>query len=315
MMRIRFLSILLPVVLLGCTLRHPSSAAEASGSPSEAEGTFGVLLMAHGGPPEWNRGVLDAVKPLQGDHAIEVAFGMADAASIQEAVGALEARGVRKIGVVRLFVSGESWYDRTERILGLQPGAPVRKTTRPQGHGEGHGGRRHRMEFWRIRTRASFSLTRQGLVEAEAMGTVLADRARALSRAPEKEDLLILAHGPGDDAENRRWIADLEARAAVVRESLPFRRIRVETLREDWPDKRKDAERRIRAFVKRAEDEGGTAIVIPFRVHGFGPYAKVLEGLDYVSDGKGLIPHPKVTEWIAGRIRALRKGSFRKPVD
>lgn len=49
-------------------------------------------------------------------------------------------------------------------------------------------------------------------------------------------------------------------------------------------DKRAAAEERIRAFVARAAAEGGTAIVIPFRVQGFGPYAKVLDGLPYRSD-------------------------------
>lgn len=47
---------------------------------------------------------------------------MADAASLQEAVGKLEVRGAKRIGVVRLFVSGESWYERTRQSLGL--GAP-----------------------------------------------------------------------------------------------------------------------------------------------------------------------------------------------
>ena len=50
-------------------------------------------------------------------------LGTADAASLQEAVAELESRGVREIGVVRLFVSGDSFLDRTEQILGLRAGA------------------------------------------------------------------------------------------------------------------------------------------------------------------------------------------------
>lgn len=81
-------------------------------------------------------------------------------------------------------------------------------------------------------------------------------------------------------------------------------------MREDWPQKRELAEQRIRAFVERARLEGGTAIVVPFRVHGFGPYASVLDGLNYVSDGQGLIPHDNVTQWIAEQIEELRRGPF-----
>lgn len=63
--------------------------------------------------------------------------------------------------------------------------------------------------------------------------------------------------------------------------------------------------------MKRTTDEGGKAIVIPFRVQGFGPYAQVLEGLDYVADQKGLIPHPEVTKWLEHEISALEAGPFR----
>lgn len=166
------------------------------------------------------------------------------------------------------------------------------------------------MELWQVRTHSSFALSQQGLIEAPEMGEVLAQRATTLSRHPQSEDVLILAHGPGDDAENERWIAQLNARADTVRQQAQFRRVQVETLREDWPEKRKEAEQRIRAFVQRAAAEGGKAIVIPFRVQGFGPYADVLKGLDYVSDGTGLIPHPNVTQWIGHQIESVRLASF-----
>jgi hypothetical protein len=161
-----------------------------------------------------------------------------------------------------------------------------------------------------VRSNASFVLSTQGIGEAPVTGAILAERARGLSRAPQREDVLILAHGPADDAENGKWIAHIDERANAVREALPFRRVRVETLREDWPEKRKPAEARIRDYVARAAAEGGTAIIIPFRVHGFGPYARVLEGLDYVADRTGLIPHPGVTAWIEEQIVALKAGAF-----
>jgi hypothetical protein len=275
---------------------------------------FGVLVMAHGGSEEWNQGVLDAVEPLRNDYVIEVAFGMADAKSMDVAVTRLEELGVHRIGVVRLFVSGESWYERTEQIFGLVEGAPVRPASDEHaGHGGGPGG--HSMEFWRIDSEASFALTTEGLSEADPMGAVLADRARELSRSPESEDVLILAHGPGDDAENERWIANIEARAIPVAEALPFRRVEVQTLREDWEGKRQAAEERILAFVQRAMEEDGQAIVIPYRVQGFGPYADVLEGLDYTSDGRGLVPHENVTNWIESQIVLLQADTFRTPIE
>lgn len=321
MTRVRSLWLFLFLLTAGCAshgavspVTEPGATLGAApGTAPENSSDFGVLLMAHGGSPEWNAGVLAAVEPLRDQYTIEVAFGMADAVTIQEAVRGLEARGISRIGVVRLFISGESWFGRTEQVLGLRQGAPVRPAATSHTLKADDGGSSR--EFWRIETEASFALTTQGLAEAEEMGAVLADRARTLSHDPQREDVLILAHGPGNDAENQRWIASIDARAKAVRGRLPFRRVRVMTLREDGREKRSEAEHRIRAFVQKARVDGGTAIVIPFRVQGFGPYAQVLDGLDYISDGQALIPHPGVTRWIAGRINGLQSRAFRSPVD
>jgi len=309
--RVRLMFVLLLVLPTGCAGHRPNQAILP-----EIPDDFGLLLMAHGGSTDWNGGVVAAVAPLRAEYPVEVAFGMADAVSIQDAIGKLEARGVRRIGVVRLFISGESWYDRTEQILGLRPGAPEPPVATSHLHGSEHGDSDQimGMEFWKVKTASSFALSTQGLANIPAIGAVLVDRVRALSRKPELEDVLILAHGAGDDSQNERWRAYIDARAVPVREFLPFRRVEVETLREDWPEKRAESEQRIRAYVKRASDEGGTAIVIPFRVYGFGPYAQVLDSLDYVSDGQGLIPHVNVTNWIAEQARTLRNGSFRSVV-
>lgn len=277
----------------------------ATSAPTPAGDRFGVLVMAHGGPPAWNQAVLEALAPVDRDYPTEIAFGMADAQSLQAGVDRLQARGVGRIAVVRLFISGDSWYQRTAQMLGLQPGAPARpQPVAHAGHDE-HAG--HGMAFWRLQTDARFAMSRPGLAAAEGMGAVLADRARALSKTPATEDVLILAHGPGDDAENQRWLQMISTRADAVRHALPFRRVEVATLREDWPDKRAAAEATVRAFVQRASAEGGQAIVIPFRVQGFGPYAKVLDGLMYVSDGKGLVPSAQVTQWVREQARLLQR--------
>lgn len=286
------------LVLLLTLAACATAPAPRKAPPSE----FGVIVMAHGGTPEWNRGVHETVARLRDRYDVEIAFGMADATSIQAAVRNLEARNVRRIGVVRMFISGESWLERTEQILGLRPGAP-RASEHHGGHGN-HAG--HAMAFFRIDSRARFAVSRDGLAEEPATGRILADRVRALSIDPSREDVLVLAHGPGDDAENARWLANLDARAAAIRELAAFRQVQVETLREDWPDKRADAERRIRAFVSRATEQGGTAIVVPFRVQGFGPYAQVLDGLQYRSDGQGLVPHAEVVAWLERKITALQ---------
>lgn len=291
---------------------------------AQQEDDFGVLVMAHGGTPEWNQGVLDTVAPLSNKHNLEVAFGMADAASLQDAVAKLEKRGAKRIAVVRLFISGESWFERTEQILGISEGAPEREITHEMrhDHSSSHSDHvlpdseiensatvtssmSHSMEFWKINSNSRFAMSKSGLAQAQEMGEVLLTRAQALSKNPSREDILILAHGPGEDAENLRWLEYINARADIVRKAHQFRNVKVATLREDWEEKRINAEQEVKDFVANAKATNGTAIVIPYRVHGFGPYAKVLEGLDYVADEKGLIPHDGVTQWIAAQIAQL----------
>ncbi len=302
----RFLFILLfTLINTGCAY-HESIPFSIQSDTKQND--YGVLIMAHGGPADWNEQVLMAIKPLQRKYKIEVAFGMADAARIQKSVQKLEARGVKKIGVVRLFVSAGSWRTRTEQILGLRTGAPPPSTSKSNKKEHPH----HQMQFWRIKTKASFALSKKGLSDSNLMGSVLVARAQALKTNSKKEDVLILAHGLNNDLNNKELLESLNLLANQIRSSIPFKRVKVETLREDWPESRKKAKRRIHMFFQQANNEDRAVILIPFRVYGSGPYAKVLKGFKYISDGKGLLPHPNVTKWISNQIQILQQGSFRQ---
>tara|TARA_Y100001936_G_scaffold237184_1_gene267443 strand:- start:216 stop:1160 length:945 start_codon:yes stop_codon:yes gene_type:complete len=308
---LRFIFILLlSLINLGCA--HYENAAFTIQSDTK-NNDFGVLIMAHGGSSEWNENVLMAIKPLQEKYKIEIAFGMADAARMQKSVQKLEARGAKKIGVVRLFVSAGSWYTRTEQILGLRPGAPKNQPIPISKPNKKQYKSNHHMQFWKIKTRASFALSKKGLSESSLMGAVLVDRAQTLKRNPKKEDVLILAHGLRDDIKNNKLLESLDLLANKIRSSIPFKRVKVEALREDWPENSKKAKRRIRIFFQQAKSEGRAVILIPFRVYGSGPYAEILKDFKYISNNKGLLPHPNVTKWISNQIQILEQELF-KPI-
>ncbi len=320
----------------------------------------GVLVMAHGGSPEWNREVEVTVAPLQRQCPTEIAFGMATPSTMEAAIQRLEARGVSRIKVVRMFISGESFVEPTEYILGLRsdlpedphaghamsadahtgrgmaadPHAPHLMAAAPHGSHEtashhpvetvsasdtGHSGKHdahaggssdHHMEPpRRIKATAQIVMSREGVADSSLIDQILVDRVRTLSNDPSKESVLILGHGPGDDGENDRWLAKMTQRAQGIHKLGKFRRVQCETLREDWPDKRVEAEKRIRRFVEDGNRDGGRVIVIPFRVAGFGPYKEVLDGLSYVADGCGFCPHPNMTRWIQETTQAMPEGS------
>ena len=162
------------------------------------------------------------------------------------------------------------------------------------------------MGFWKIDSELQFHLSREGLSEVEEMDEVLISRVRGLSSTPASEVVVIIAHGPADDEENARWIAEISDRTKLVKREMNVSDVQVFTLREDWEEKREGAEELIRGYLKEATAQSLTPIVVPFRVHGFGPYANVLAGLDYNADHKGLIPHSNVAIWIQNQAELLR---------
>ena len=292
------------VCATGVALAACESTAVRSGATTADDFSFGVMVMAHGGGDEWNAHVVEAAEPLGASFPVEVAFGMADAGSMEAAVRRLETRGVSHVGVVRVFISGESWHERTLQILGVQEGAPARES-QPHSHAE-TANMPMPMGFWKVDTELQFHVSSDGLADAAEMDEVVTARIRALSSDPENEVVAVIAHGPGDDAENRRWIEKITQRTNDAREQLGLNDIRVFTLREDWPDSRTRAEQEIRSYVAQASSRGLTPIVVPYRVQGFGPYDRVLSELDYRADRTGLLPHPNVGVWIARQANLMQ---------
>ncbi|WP_428940145.1 hypothetical protein [Fontivita pretiosa] len=302
------------LVVLGMLLWVSSApAAEPRQDPR-----IGIVVMAHGGNADWNRDVEATVQPLRDKYPLEIAYGMARTSAIRAAVERLEKQGVQRIAVVRMFISADSFLPETEYILGMRDHLPQSDShSHAQSHASHqshasyhdaghashqdseHGSGGHDMEPPQpIRPRVHVAISRRGVSESPLIEQILVERVAALSRDPARESVLILAHGPESDAENQRWLEMMRLRIAGISAIGSFREVRCETLREDWPEKRTEAEKRIREFVERQSRDGGRVIVIPFRVAGFGPYKKVLQGLSYVADGRGFCPHANMTEWI-----------------
>ena len=117
----------------------------------------------------------------------------------------------------------------------------------------------------------------------------------------------MIAHGTGSDEEDSRWVKKITQPTETAKLTLGLRDIKVFTLREDWFAKRGEAESNIRTYMESVINDGLNPLVIPFRVHGFGPYARVLEGLDYRADKLGLLPHENVNLWVANQLELLRQ--------
>lgn len=300
---------------------HPAVAAwmsrEAHRHLALRPQDIGVVLLAHGADYHWNETMRQAVRPLAERYQIEFVFSMADQPLIERAVRRLERRGARAIVIVRVFGLASAFRESIERMIGFDveqgpSGGPVH-AARPGSHGHDHGGDGHGHAHGDprlaagppARIRAAVPIASVGGLEADPLfATALLDRARALSKEPKRETVILVAHGSGDDGKNEHWLKTLETLAGHLRSSGGdrFRAIRVATWREDWPDKRAPWVSAVREMVREATSEGGRAIVIPARTNAQGPEREFLAGLDF-SLGEGFAPHPLFAQWVDKQVR------------
>ncbi len=283
----------------------PSPTASQPGTAPSAQ-DLGVLVMAHGGGEEWNHNVSASVAGLRERMPLAVAFGMADPHTLQAALEDLEAQGASIIAVVRLFLSGASFLHQTEFLFGLRPDPPARAM---MGHRMVAGS-----DLPPLDTDARILLDLAGMAGSEQVNRIVVARADAVSPDPARTGVLLIAHGMGAEEENQRVLDAMEASAHRLR-SIGFGEVRIATLREDWAEARARAEQEIRATASRMSEEWDRVVVIPYRVFGFGPYAEVLDGLDYVRTD-GLLPDRRVGDWVAARTLAVfREAGLAPPLE
>lgn len=294
------------MTLAGTPARGDAQAAPETGTP----GDVGVLVMAHGGTPDWDRAIAASIEARSARVPTVVAFGMADRSTLSAAFDSLSALGVEHVAIVRLFISGASFLEQTRYFVGLSDVPP---SFFIPSHG-GHGGGDHAAPNTPIEHALTVATHDDGLMGSPEAAEILEGRALALSTDKANESVLLIAHGMGDEAENQAVIDAMRQVASSIGED-GFARVEVATLREDWPAARVEEEARIRAFVEAENAAGRRVIVLPYRLNGFGPYATVLEGLSYVA-AEALLPHDAVARWIERKAAEIsaREG-WARPVS
>jgi sirohydrochlorin ferrochelatase len=245
--------------------------------------------MAHGGDESWNATVDAAVSALPDAVPVELAYGMANPFTLSAALDRLSERGVKRVALVRAFLSGQSFLDQTRWYLGLADEPPEQFVL--MGPAAGDPAARAALDHGLVvRTHEA------GVLDSPLAGEIMAERALEISADARRESVLLLAHGMGDEDENDRVLAAMERIAGVVARA-GFADVHSATLREDWEEKRVVSEEEIRAYVGTRIGVGDRVLVLPVRLTGFGPYAGVLDGLEY-AEGRGLMPHALMGDWI-----------------
>jgi hypothetical protein len=131
---------------------------------------------------------------------------------------------------------------------------------------------------------------------------ILASRARAISQNAANEAVVIVAHGPVGDDENRRWLDDMKSIAGRLAADGRFGSVDYMTLRDDAPKMTRDAATaELRALVTKRLGEGRRVLIVPLLVS-FGGIERGLrerlDGLAYTMPAAALVPDERLVSWV-----------------
>jgi sirohydrochlorin ferrochelatase len=252
-----------------------------------------LLIVAHGArQPEWNERVIRLAEKVDWPGPVGVAFLMNAAPEhrLDRVAARLDATGAERIIVLPLLVSSFSGhYEEIRYYVGERSEAP------------------HHAHYQPLRTRAQLVLA-PAMDDHEVITRILADQVRAISVNPAEESLVLVAHGPNEDSDNRLWLERLGHHAERLQKQFGFRHIETITLRDDAPKLVRDAAtEHLRAVVSRFGQDS-RVLVLPVLIS-VGQIQKQiherLAGLNYTMSEAGLAEHPLAAEWVRQQAASL----------
>ncbi|MCY4076457.1 MAG: hypothetical protein OXH04_13625 [Acidobacteria bacterium] len=276
-------------------------------------GAQGILLLAHGGRADWNQEVLGLADRVSSSVPVEVAFGMANKRTIQEALGRLAEHDVTSIVAVPLFISSHSSVMRaTEYLLGSRDEAPpqMEAFARMAARRESEGDAASDTGFdWTSPLEPGVPISVGRALDGHPLvAEILISRALDVSEAPEDEVVVVVAHGPSSEADNELWLGHMAVLVDEMRSRTGFSRIEHLTVRDDASEPvREQATEELRAVVGAAIDEGSSVVIVPLLLSYGGIEVGIrrrLEGLSYRMARQALLPDERLAEWVLMQVAA-----------
>ena len=298
-------------------------ARAQSSTPIRAQ-REGVLLLAHGGSAqEWNEEVRHVADQVDLNVPTEVAFGMATKSTMQAGINRLVARGVTEVIAVPLFVSSHSSViDSTTYLLGLRAQEPEDlKMFAMMDHAGGMmmGGSAMQQDpaataeaekpiSSPVPIRMASALDHHRIV-----ADILRDRAASISHNPAHEVVILIAHGPVPEDENKLWLHDMGLLAEQVQQQAHYAGIECLTLRDDADEPVRDAAtQQLRKKVEQVTKAGNTALIVPLLLSYGGiedGLRKRLAGLTYSMPSQALLPDKRIVGWVLEAARSNNSNS------
>ena len=268
-------------------------------SNTEQRGDVGVIVLAHGVGQNSDRMFVETLEPMAERWPTAVSFGMAMMMSshIQSTVDDLEARGASTLVLVPTAVTEYNTLTRQwEYVFGMRDESSY-------------------LDVPRVQTDAKVLMT-QHFNDHPLITEILLDHTNEVSKNPENEVVIIVAHGPEDIEDNIPDLEILQVHVDRIKEATDFVDVKVINLQDDaYPPIRKSNVKKLRRWVTSAQRAGQDVIVTVCSTASYGVQAHIredLRGLDYTFADRGLSEHPNYLEWIEVAVEerlALESGA------
>ncbi|MGI9290372.1 MAG: hypothetical protein ACR2QG_03735 [Gammaproteobacteria bacterium] len=253
-------------------------------SGGEVTGKRGVLILAHGFGTNGDMAMrrrMDEVGQVQ-PAAMAMGMSMGMSNHIQLALDDLTAAGAKEIAVIPVVSSRYSTLMRQWEYIFKLRDEPAYATVP------------------RVSTRARLYFS-PPMESHPFVVDILSDYAQEISKDKSKEEIIIVAHGPIDAADNQRQL-DMLAGIGAKLKAEGYAAVHPVTLQDDAPKEVRQANvERMRQLVTDIEARGNTPLVITNLIGTRLVQKSIrrdLNGLGYRYNFRGLVLHEKFIDWV-----------------
>ena len=131
---------------------------------------------------------------------------------------------------------------------------------------------------------------------------IILEYTNEISSDPANEVLIIIAHGPIDQADNEIELRLMNNIGEYIKKHSSIQTVESFTLQDDAPKTIRDQNlKRIKAFMNASNEDGKRILMVSNLMSGKGIQKKIeedFEGIDYTFNPKGLLTHPYYIDWI-----------------
>ena len=270
-------------------------------SDSKVQGSTGVLVLSHGVGENSDRLVRNAYLPMARKMPVAIGFGMSMMSSshLQSAVDDLRARGVRRIILVDEGTTTRynSLTRHWQYIFGMYPDSSYMDVPKIKAPG---------VEFvWA----GHFN-------DHPLITEMLYDSARTISTNPANEVLIIVGHGPEEQADNGQDLRILQAHVDRLKAKKKFADVKIINLQDDAiVPVRESNVRKLRGWIQQSTRSGRKVLVVSIAAASFGVQQHIktdLRGLQYTFAEQGLIENPRFMQWVDSVIKTAQGATPRQ---